>query len=592
MAVRGKGLSEPCDVQTSPCDERRHLYDRCVTEDTSAGRGADNTSRRDQPQWPLSSLELDDLIEELRVRARSARASQERLGSLLSAVLAVSSDLELTEVLHRIVLAACELVDATYGALGVIGTSGEELVEFVTHGVSEEERAAIGPLPRGHGLLGLIIRSPQPQRVSNIGQHPDSYGFPANHPPMTSFLGAPVRIRDQVFGNLYLTDKRSAPTFSEDDEAILSALAAAAGVAIENARLYERARTQQAWGALLSDSTQGLLAEQEPDAVLADVAARVRQLTKGATCSIALRHAGDLVLNAFSGDPDGHAHATPGEVVREPEVLAAMAAPPALVGTGGCGSRALVPLSLGDTPLGMLDVTWTSGDPTDHLQHLEVFGGGLAVSLGAAAARNDRARTELLEDRDRIARDMHDNVIQRLFATGMSLQSAGPMSPPPVREKLETAVDELDATIKDIRHAIFALHRVPGGRPLSAEVTTVCADAAVTLGFTPELRLIGPIADVPETVGSELLAVVREALSNAARHARATMVAVDIEVGDDLCVTVVDDGRGIPEDARRSGLANLARRAQGRGGHLTVSSAHGQSGTRLEWRVPMARPVR
>ncbi|UUZ44490.1 GAF domain-containing protein [Janibacter limosus] len=164
--------------------------------------------------WPLSALELDDLLEELRARAGVARESQVRMASLLDAVVAVSSNLDLADVLHRIVVSACELVDATYGALGVLGPSGEELVEFVTHGLTDEGRAAIGPLPRGHGLLGLIISSPQPQRVSDIGEHPKSYGFPPNHPPMTSFLGAPVRIRDDVFGNLYLTDKKHAKNFS------------------------------------------------------------------------------------------------------------------------------------------------------------------------------------------------------------------------------------------------------------------------------------------------------------------------------------------------------------------------------------------
>ena len=196
----------------------------------------------------LSSLQLDDLLEELRARAGSARAAHQRMTALLDAVVAVSSDLELSAVLRRIVESACELVEAKYGALGVLGPEGEELVEFVTHGVTEEERAAIGPLPHGRGLLGLIIRSPHPQRVPRISEHADSYGFPANHPVMTSFLGAPVRTRDEVFGNLYMTDKLTAEEFSADDETVLTALAAAAGVAIDNARLYDRNQTQLRWG--------------------------------------------------------------------------------------------------------------------------------------------------------------------------------------------------------------------------------------------------------------------------------------------------------------------------------------------------------
>jgi len=560
------------------------------------GGDASDTAQR----WPLSSLQLDDLVEELRARADSARLSQERLGSLLDAVIAVSSDLELAEVLRRIVVGACTLVDATYGALGVLGPSGEELVEFVTHGVTEEERAAIGPLPRGHGLLGMIITSPHPQRVDNIGEHPDSYGFPPNHPPMTSFLGAPVRIRDQVFGNLYLTDKRSAPEFSDEDEAILIALAAAAGVAIDNARLYEHARTQQLWGEVLGDATQALLAGTAQEEVLTEVTAHVRRLAKADSCAVALRHGSDVVVVATSQSegvdvPEGSEAAHPafekGEVVRDPALLAAMLGPARIVPSGPDGSRATVPVALGETPTGVLVVDWAHEEHSNLLVHVEPFGRNLAVSLGAASARSDRARSELLEDRDRIARDMHDNVIQRLFATGMSLQSAAPMSPPEVRAKLDRAVDELDAAISDIRHTIFALHRVPGSRPLSAEIATLCGDAAVTLGFSPELRISGPVADVPEAVAPELLAVVREALSNVARHASASSVTVTVVVDDadgdgDVRVVVADDGRGIPDGAVRSGLGNLARRAESRGGTFRVGSATG-SGATLEWRVPL-----
>ena len=537
-------------------------------------------------RWPLSSLDLDDLVEELRGRASSARESQERLSSLLDAVLAVSSNLELGEVLQRIVVVACELVDATYGALGVLGPSGEELVEFVTHGLTSEQREAIGSLPHGHGLLGLIIESPKPQRVRVISEHPHSYGFPPNHPPMTSFLGAPVRIRDQVFGNLYLTDKRTAPEFSEDDEAILVALAAAAGVAIENARLYDRVRVQQQWAEVIGNATQDLLAGQDQAEVLADVATQVRDLTCAASCAVALSRESDLVLTALAGRSTLEESPEVGAGVRDAQVRAALLEPAQLVAHGDRGTRALVPLALGTTRIGILVVEWAEGEQSPHLPMLTDFGGGLAVSLGAASARTERARSDLYEDRERIARDMHDNVIQRLFATGMSLQSAAPLSDPHVRAKLDTAVDELDAAIKDIRHAIFALHRVPGARPLSAEIATVCGDAAVTLGFAPELRLSGRTADIPEAVSAELLAVVREALSNVARHASASSVQVSVDVRDEVRVLVADDGRGVPARAVRSGLANLARRAELRGGSFGLEPGV-PTGTVLSWSVPL-----
>jgi signal transduction histidine kinase len=538
--------------------------------------------------WPLSSLELDDLLEELRTRAGTARDTQLRMASLLDAVVAVSSNLDLPDVLHRIVVSACELVDATYGALGVIGPRGEELVAFVTHGLSEEERAAIGPLPRGHGLLGLIISSPHPQRVADIAKHPSSHGFPPNHPPMTSFLGTPVRIRDQVFGNLYLTDKRSAEEFAEEDEAILVALAAAAGVAIDNARLYDHSLSQQQWGEVIREATQSLLGGVPEAEVLRVVCDHVRRLTGATRCAVALTREGNVVVEASTGDPGGPA--TPmgrvGSVVDDPEIRSALLGSPQSGSTLDGPSRALVPLALGQASLGVLVAEWDTGDHTGQLPPLEEFGEGLAVSLGAASAQSEKARSELYEDRDRIARDMHDHVIQRLFATGMSLQSAARTSDPSVRSKIDAAVDELDATIKDIRHTIFALHRAPGARVIATEITTICRDASVTLGFSPELRLTGPIADIPESVAADLLGVLREALSNVARHAAASSVEVTVRVDSGVTAVVADDGSGIPYDAQRAGLANLARRAEKRGGSF-AATPRSPVGTTLTWSVPL-----
>ncbi|WP_353950211.1 GAF domain-containing sensor histidine kinase [Knoellia sp. S7-12] len=535
-------------------------------------------------RWPLSSLQLEDLLEELRARAGSARASQERMASLLDAVVAVSSNLDLADVLHRIVVSACELVDATYGALGVLGPGGEELIEFVTHGLTDDERDAIGTLPRGHGLLGLIISSPQPQRVTDIGEHPKSYGFPPNHPPMTSFLGAPVRIRDEVFGNLYLTDKRHATEFSQDDEAILVALAAAAGVAIENARLYDRTRGQQLWSDVAGRATQGLLAGEAHDVVLSEVTTRVAELTEASSCFVALTRGTDLVVVAATA-----AGPALGTSVGDLGLRAAMLAQARSnhVGeTASTGTRSTVPLVLGEAPLGLIVVDWTDEVRSGHLTELSVFAQRLTVSLVAASAQTERARAELFEDRDRIARDMHDNVIQRLFATGMSLQSAARLSDEAVRPRLERAVDELDAAIKDIRHTIFALQRPLGARELASEITTVCRDALITLGFPPDLRLSGRTNELPDQLGTDVLAVLREGLSNAARHAGATTVNVAVEVNGGVTVSVVDDGRGLdPNPTRSSGLDNLARRAERRGGTLVLESLEA-SGTRLVWSVP------
>ena len=512
--------------------------------------------------------------------------AHQRMTSLLDAVLAVSSDLELSAVLRRIVESACQLVDAKYGALGVLGPQGEELVEFVTHGVTDEERAAIGPQPHGRGLLGLIIRSPHPQRVPRISEHPDSYGFPPNHPVMTSFLGAPVRTRDEVFGNLYMTDKLSAPEFSADDEAILAALAAAAGVAIDNAQLYHRNRTQLVWGEATRDLVSALLQGRSEDDVLADAARRVVDLTGARTCVIAQRQGSELVVAAAAGAPVPDV----GEVVTDPvwrSVLAATAVPRVPDWTA---LDALVPIAVGGREaLGVLSISGMPVQLGGSRAPLADFAQRLAVGLTAARAQREQARITLLEDRDRIARDMHDHVIQRLFATGLSLQSAGRLVGEPVaRERIEGAVDEVDAVIKDIRHTIFALHRAPDSRSLGSEVSAVCEAAVVTLGFAPSLSIKGFLAEVPEQVAADLLAVIREGLTNAARHAGATKVSVHVEVADDVQVRVQDDGRGVPEGTPRSGLDNLARRAATRGGTFELDTSHG-GGTTVVWRVPLTR---
>jgi signal transduction histidine kinase len=540
--------------------------------------------------WPvLSSLDLEDLLGEIRSRATSVEQAQVRLGSLLDAVVAISSDLDLPEVLHRIVVAACELVDATYGALGVLGPGGEELVEFVTHGVTPEQRAAIGPLPHGLGLLGLVIRSPRPQRVARIADHPQAHGFPPGHPPMTSFLGTPVRIRDQVFGNIYLTDKRSAEEFSEEDEAFLGALAAAAGVAIENARLFDRTRSQHQWGEVIAEATQALLAGDAETHVLDTAVSRICELTGASACTAALVKGPDLVVAA------GHGAATEdagpvGSAVRLPPWRAALVArDPVDTGTGEAGGRrVLVPLRAGSTPVGVLAVEWATGEPQGTaVAALQDLGQRLAVALTAATAQRERARLEVFQDRDRIARDMHDLVIQRLFATGLSLQAAGRMSGEALTQRLDDAVGELDDAIKDIRQTIFALGRPADAPGLAAEVSRLCSDSAASLGFTPRLRVVGPADDVAGEDVAEVLAVVREGLSNVARHASASRVEVVVEVAEDVSVTVADDGSGLPENAVLSGLDNLRHRAERRQGRFAVDSGRGR--TQLHWSVPLRR---
>jgi len=372
--------------------------------------------------------------------SQPAYAGPRSLRQLLDAVITVGSNLDLESVLRHIVESAVALVDARYGALGVLDESGTRLSQFITVGMDDETYHAIGTLPEGHGILGLLIVDPKPIRLPDLHEHPDSFGFPPNHPPMNSFLGVPVRIRDQVFGNLYLTDKTTGEVFTDIDEELVVALAAAAGLSIENARLH----------------------------------VKVKEIA-------------------------------------------------------------------------------------------------------------------LIEDRERIARDLHDTVIQRLFATGLRLQAAARLSErPEVTNRIVQAVDELDLTVKYIRTAIFGLEgslRADGG--LRQQILAMTSGAAAALGVDPHVLFDGPVDAIADDVGNELLAVLGEALTNVTRHAEARRVDVEVTAGTDLVLRVIDDGHGLPEELRAEGrgLANMSSRASRLGG--TFVTAPGlRSGTVLEWRVP------
>jgi signal transduction histidine kinase len=363
----------------------------------------------------------------------------------VAAVLGISADLSLPHVLRNIVTSAVEVIGARYGALGVLSERGDGLSEFVHVGIPPEVAEAIGHLPEGHGILGLLILDPRPLRLPDLSRHPDSFGFPPHHPPMRSFLGVPIRVRDQVFGNLYLTEKEDAREFSADDEGLAIALAGAAGIAIENARLH----------------------------------ARVRDLT-------------------------------------------------------------------------------------------------------------------LIQDRERIAADLHDTVIQRLFATGLALEgTVRVISPPEAAARVEEAVGDLDETIRQIRSTIFALQapRLPG-RGLRAEILGLATEAAATLRFEPQLQLDGPLdSAVDDDIATHLLSVLREGLSNVARHARASLVRITVKVADGYVqAEIFDDGVGFVGGARPGGrgLANLAHRAETLGGQMSVTAGPEGKGTVLTWRVPMA----
>jgi signal transduction histidine kinase len=370
-------------------------------------------------------------------------AGPRSLRQLLDAVLTIGGDFDLAAMLDRIIQSAVDLVDARYGALGVLDASGTRLAQFITVGLDDEQRARIGDLPEGHGILGLLIVDAEPLRLPDLNEHPDSFGFPPGHPPMRSFLGVPIRVRDQVFGNLYLTDKMTGEVFTDVDEELVVGLAAAAGVAIENARLHSRVH-----------------------------------------------------------------------------------------------------------------------------------------ELG------------LLEDRERIARDLHDTVIQRLFATGLSLQGSIRLirtDPDQAAERVERAIDDLDLTSKHIRSAIFDLESSrPASAGLRSDILACVRDASAGLTFEPRVLFDGPVdSAVDDALAADVVAVVREALSNVVKHAGASRVDVSVSVGDALEVHVADDGVGpAAEVVGGHGIANLGTRAA-RWGGTSVLVARDPAGSDLRWRVPL-----
>ncbi|MFV2084419.1 GAF domain-containing protein [Micromonospora sp. LOL_021] len=554
---------------------------------------------------PLSRVRLDQLLQEMLDRVGEVVTSRERLRALLDAVVGIGTDLELHSTLRRIVEAACGLAGARYGALGVIGPD-RQLVDFVTHGIDPQTHAAIGDLPHGRGVLGLLIDDPAPVRMPDITKHPRSYGFPPHHPPMHSFLGVPLRIRDQVFGNLYLAEKQGAAEFTEDDEEIVTALAAAAGVAIENARLYELANRRERWLAATAEITGVLLGTVRRTDALTLVARRAREVAEAEMVLVLVNddEAAQFtveVVDVPHGSTSGLVGAvllagetsfadaiTSGEPIMV-ESLAKAAPWPVPV---TAGPAVISPLTVAETLHGVLVVAHRAdaAGPTDgDAPLLASFAGQAALAIERARAQEERELLVVLEDRERIARDLHDVVIQRLFATGLQLQSAMPLCSgrPEIGKRINTAVDDLDSTIRDIRRAIFEL-RTPMSATLRTEVREAVDLAADGLGFRPALQLDGPVdSAVPDQIRPDLLAVLREALSNVVRHARASQVAVRVSALEgELALTVADDGIGVDPAAARSGLVNMRERAEQRGGAFSVVAGDPR-GTILTWKVPL-----
>ncbi|MEE1818741.1 GAF domain-containing protein [Streptomyces sp. SP18ES09] len=539
-----------------------------------------------------------------------------RVPQLLEAMRSVGTGLELHSTLDRICETAAELADARYAAIGVVDDEGEGLSDFVTFGVDEETARRIGRRPDGRaGLLGALIRDPETIRLADLSTDPRAAGFPPGHPPMRTFLGVPIRVQGEIFGNLYLAEKHGGGEFNDYDVHMVRVLATEAGIAIGNARLYEAARQRERWIDGSVAVTTALLSGGDADDALTVVAEQARRLAE-ADAGIVLLPAedGGLEIVAVSSPRPTKAlgvvippeSAVVRELLEGEAVFVADASTDRRMITrltGTYGPSMILPLQSGGRVLGALATPRLRGAPqfTEAERTLATqFASQAALALMMAEAQRDRERLAVYEDRDRIARDLHDLVIQRLFATGMMLESAQRKSiVPALQDGVGKAVDELDVTIQEIRTAIFALQQGPAEAPsgLRTRVLREINMAAVPLGFKPAHRFLGAIdSTVGDLTGKNLIAALREALSNAFRHAEATRIEVvvdaDVNLPDGSAgvrLSVADDGIGIPPGGRRSGLRNLARRAESLGGASWCGPglAEGGGGTTVVWEAPL-----
>ena len=553
------------------------------------------------PDHPRS--ELDRALQDVVERAGEVMRTQGRLRALLRASQAVVEPIELPAVLERIVHAAVELVDAEYGALGVVAPEGG-LEEFIHVGMAPEVVAAIGHLPDGRGVLGALIDDPRPIRLQHIVEDPRSVGFPQGHPPMDGFLGVPIRVRDEVFGNLYLSNPRAAE-FTAEDEQLVTALAATAGFAIANARLFDETRMRQLWTASSAQIASSLLDTASGSALpmLADeliartTAERICIVVPGPepfTVTVteargegaaeltgavipAMRTTAGIVLES------GESRSRPG--ARDDDLADALA----IADGRDVGPSMFVALASAEGAWGVLVVSRSPGRPhftPSELAIADDLAGRVGLAIELAKAREDRQRALLVEDRSRIARDLHDHVIQQLFGAGLALQAvAGEVGDGDTSRRLDSAIATLDESIAQIRTIIFALRPHDDGsvRHRVLEIASQCSTSLprpVAVGFSGPVDLL-----VTGTLADDVTAVARELLTNAVKHAAADTVRLTVEAHDELIrVAVEDDGAGVRDGGRRSGLANLQDRAERRGGTLHVDSARGR--TAVVWSVP------
>ncbi|WP_313673629.1 GAF domain-containing protein [Mycolicibacterium sp.] len=567
------------------------------------GFGADQSARL---RGTLSQLRLRELLIEVQDRVEQAVKGRDRLDGLVEAMLVVTSGLDLDTTLKTIVKSATKLVDARYGALGIRG-EGHQIVDFVLEGMGEADFEVIGRAPQGIGVLGVLLDDPKSIRLDEISNHPASVGFPPNHPPMHTFLGVPVRIRDEIYGNLYLTEKANGEPFTDDDEVLVEALAAAAGIAIDNARLYRQAQSRRAWIESTRDVATQLLAGDEPTDVLRRVAVEVLTLAEADGAFVAVSSDTELgsdgvdelmVVEAVgaaripaTGPVINVANSVLGQVFTDmtPRRLPSVEeSGPVQQMMDDVGAAMVVPLH---TELGgVVVVLRRRGALTfsqEQLETMVAFADQVAMAWQLASSQRRMHELDVLSERDRIARDLHDHVIQRLFAVGLSLQGAIPRARvPDVQQRLADTVDELQAVIQEIRSTIFDLHGGSAGSTRLRQRIEEAVGAFSGQDLRTSVHFVGPLSVVDPTLADHAEAVVLEAVSNAVRHGGAHSLTVNVRVDDDLSLEVTDDGCGMPADVTASGLHNLRARADEVDGQLVIEDAPG-GGTTVRWSAPL-----
>ena len=569
----------------------------------------------EHPRHPPIRNRAEDMLRDETSRGDELLDTRERMNALLAAVVALAEDPSLEAVLDRLVRSACALVGARYGAMGVIGED-RKLSHFITVGIDEEGIRSIGDLPTGHGVLGLLIREPRPVRLHDLGQNPIASGFPPNHPPMRTFLGVPVRVRDEVFGNLYLTEKQGGEDFTTEDEDLAVALAAAAGVAIQNARLFEDSSRRQKWlEAGMELSSRLIMPSQPGDADQLDIVADTALKVSDSALAVIAVPAGDGALRCRSSlgvqglqsgqelkvspSLEGVLAGGGSFVARDPRQLFEEEVAEKL----GC----VLACSLGHSGSGNGVLLLARAQGTAVFTQAEaessaIFGSRIGLALDLARANAQREQNLLSTDRERIARDLHDLVIQRLFAAGLSIQSLRRYTMDPVaHERIAAVTTELDETIRKLRDTIYSLRTAEEERePLTGRILRAVRESSRSYAVTPKVSLDGAVDSIREDVAVHLLSVLSEALSNALRHSGADDIQVTVAVGragagpsdaaagrEHVQLVISDNGRGFTEPAVISGLANMRRRAELMKGSCAIESTPGV-GTTVTWSARLA----